>query len=222
MKLLISLILISIITIGFYQGLSGSLNKKQKDKKINKKAIFISVAVAILLLVFLGFQMYRAETAPDTQCATIHKTTSRPPAKLETAKDYFEQGNYDYDTGNCMKAINNYTISILLNPIYPQAYNNRAYTYMRMRNYKDALTDLKQALTLKPNYIQALMNRADIHNYYYAIDRQSAVVDYEKVISLGGTQKETSVCGHLFLARHNGWNLGTILDIPQELMMGCK
>ena len=70
---------------------------------------------------------------------------------------------------------------------------------MRLRNYSAALPDLNKALVLNPNYIQALMNRGDIHNYYYAIDRRSAIADYEKVIALGGT-RGTSVCGHLFMA----------------------
>jgi tetratricopeptide (TPR) repeat protein len=82
-----------------------------------------------------------------------------------------------------------------------------------MHNYADALPDLNKAISLNSNYINALMNRGDIHNYYYAIDRKAAIADYEKVISLGGT-KGTSVCGHLYLAQHNGWNLGTVLGLP--------
>jgi tetratricopeptide (TPR) repeat protein len=90
-----------------------------------------------------------------------------------------------------------------------------------MRDYKDALPDLDKALALNPNYIQALMNRGDIHNYYYAIDKQRAIADYKKVIALGGGQ-ETSVCGHLFLAIHNGWNIGTFLDLPREVLGQCN
>lgn len=130
--------------------------------------------------------------------------------------DYFIRGNYDYDKGNCKQAIKDYTQSIILNPLYPEAYNNRAYTFMRMRNFKDALVDLNKALELNPNYVQALMNRGDIFNYYYAIDRKRAIVDYNKVISLGA-KEGTSVCGHLLLAQHNGWNIFTIFDLPAML-----
>lgn len=221
MKLLVSLIFISIIAMFVYLNFSKVTSKKQKHKKIDWKPIVITTIVTFLLLIFLAFQMHKAAVAPDTQCGTVHKTISRLPAKLESAMDYFIQGNYDYDTGNCGKAINNYNISILLNPLYPQTYNNRAYTYMRMRDYKDALSDLNQALVLNPDYIQALMNRGDIHNYYFEINKQSAVVDYTKVISLGRTTG-TSVCGHLFLAKHNGWNLRTVLDMPQMLISRCK
>lgn len=84
---------------------------------------------------------------------------------------------------------------------------------MRLRDFKDALTDLNKALALNPNYVHALMNRGDIHNYYYQINRASAIADYEKVISLGGT-RGTSVCGHLLLARSNGWTVSTIFELP--------
>lgn len=223
MKLLVSLVFITIVavTVYFYSYEVVNKNKKQKHRKNKRKPIIITILVTILLLVFIIFQMYKDAAAQDTQCTQSHTTTSRPPAALETATDYFLQANYDYDRGNCLKAINEYTISILLNPIYPQTYNNRAYTYMRMRNYKDALPDLDNALKLNPNYIQALMNRGDIHNYYYSIDRQSAVVDYKKVISLTGIGG-TSVCGHLFLAEHNGWNLRTVFDIPSLLINPCR
>jgi tetratricopeptide (TPR) repeat protein len=203
MKFFVCLAVIAFISAVVYY-----LSKKNK-----RRAVVLTTTVAVLLLGFLAFAMYRDTTSKDIQCSTTHTTTNTPPASLKTAMDYFLQGDYDYDTGNCTKAIADYTKSIELNSKYPQAYNNRAYTYMRLRDYKSALPDLDKALALNPNYIQALMNRGDIHNYYYAIDRKSAIADYEKVIALGGT-KGTSVCGHLFLAEHNGWNLGAVFGLP--------
>ena len=221
MKLLFLLICIAIIATFAYYCSFRIMSRNKKHRGINQKAIGIAVAVVMVLLGFVIWGMYRSATAPDTHCTTYHATTSYPPVNLTTAMDYFMQGNYDYDRGNCTKAISDYTASIGLNPDYPQAYNNRAYTYMRMQKYQNALPDLDKAIALNPTYIQALMNRGDIHNYYFAIDRQSAIADYEKVISLGGTQQSTSVCGHLFLAKHNGWNLGTILDFPKGAMI-CR
>jgi tetratricopeptide (TPR) repeat protein len=212
MKFLISLIIITVIAAVTYSLLTLK-PKRSKKIKSNRKAIAITALVALILLGFLAFVMYKDSVALDLQCSSTHATTTTPPASLKTAMDYFLQGNYDYDTGNCQNAISDYTTSIKLNPVYAQAYNNRAYTYMRLRDYKNALTDLNKALAINPNYIQALMNRGDIHNYYYQIDKASAITDYEKVIALGGTNG-TSVCGHLFLAQHNGWNLGTVLALP--------
>ena len=203
MKFFVSIASITLIALIVY-----SITKKNK-----RIATVLTTTITVLLLLFLAFVMYRDTTLKDVQCSTSHTTTNTPPASLKTAMDFFLQGDYDYDTGNCTKAIAGYTKSIELNSKYPQAYNNRAYTYMRLRDYKSALPDLDKALALNPNYIQALMNRGDIHNYYYAIDRQSAIADYEKVIALGGTNG-TSVCGHLFLAEHDGWNLGTVFGLP--------
>lgn len=203
MKLLVFIIFTIVIGKIVYL-----LNRKNK-----KLAIKLAVGVVLLLIFLQAFVIYKGATAPDTWCTTVHNTSSYPPANLKTSIDYFEQGNYDYDTGNCKQALADYTKSISLNSKYAQAYNNRAYTNMRLRNYKDAIPDLDHAIALKPDYVQALMNRGDIHNYYFEIDRQKAVTDYEKVISLAG-YKGSSVCGHLFLAKHNGWNLGTFVSLP--------
>jgi tetratricopeptide (TPR) repeat protein len=220
-KFLVSLFVIAVTTSALYIFLLQMKNRKISPKKRKKKAIAVSAIVALFLLGFLALVMYSAATAPDTQCLNIHATTTISPVSLETAMDYFQQGNYDYDTGNCAKAIADYSVSINKDPEYPQAYNNRAYTLMRMHNYRAALEDLDVALSLNPNYIQALVNRGDIHNYYNDIDRPSAVADYEKVISLGATIG-TSVCGHLFLAKHNGWNVGTLLDVPGMIFNACN
>lgn len=220
MKLLLLLVVISIVGITVYYFSSQRIGHKKKQKHGTWKPLWITSVVVVLLLVLLAWGLYMSETASDMQCGTHHSVKTSPPNQLHSAMDYFQQGNYEYDTGNCMKAISDYTISIRINSSYPQAYNNRAYTYMRMREYKDALPDLDKAIYINPRYIQALMNRGDIHNFYYAIDRQSAMVDYQKVISLGGSQG-TSVCGHLMLASHNGWNIGTFIDFFRGAFRSC-
>ncbi len=216
MKLLVSVFVIALITSGVYVS-SSKIFKIGKNKSKTKPLLLTAVTV-VILFGLLACLLYKSTKAPDTWCEKTHEVTSNPPSNLRSAMDYFDQGNYDYDAGNCEQAVTDYTTSINLDPTYPQAYNNRAYTYMRMRNYPAALPDLDKALNLKPDYIQALMNRGDIHNYYYATDRPSAIQDYQKAISLGASQKGTSVCGHLFLAEHNGWNLGTLIALPISLM----
>lgn len=167
--------------------------------------------------------MYRSAKTPDTYCSTPHTAKSQPPTELLTAADYYHQADYDYETGNCTMAIQHYSKSIDLDPKLAQAYNNRAYTYMRLHQYDKALPDLDKAIALKPNYIQARMNRGDIRHYYYAVDRGCAINDYVAVVAYGGG-RETSVCGHLFLARHGGWNFKTFLFMPLELLFkyNCK
>jgi len=156
----------------------------------------------------------------STQCTSTHAPSSSPPAALVTARDYFAQGNYDYELGACARAIADYSHAIRLNPRFAEAYNNRAYTYMMQADYAPALPDLDRAIALRPTYVHALMNRADIYNYDYHIDRQRAIRDYDRIIALGAVQG-TSVCGHRLLAAQNGWNLGTIVAIISGAATNC-
>jgi tetratricopeptide (TPR) repeat protein len=165
------------------------------------KPILLILAFFFLLFVF---KIYGAINAPDKQCHRINKVVIDPAKELKTAEDFFGWGDNNYDIGNCQDAVYYYTKAIELDPNFAQAYNNRAYTNMRMQNYKDALPDLDKAIEIKPDYVTALMNRGDIYNYYYAIDRKKAIADYDKVISLG-TKNDRSgrVCGHKALAENN-------------------
>src|SRR5437868_3547790 len=112
MKLLFLLFIIAIVGFGVYF----FVNRKNRSKKINKKAVKVTTLVVILLLGLLTYGMYRSATAPDMQCEKTHVATTKPPMSLNSAKDYFDQANYDYDTGDCNKAITHYTNAIKLDP----------------------------------------------------------------------------------------------------------
>jgi len=219
MKFVISLIFIVGVCLAIYFFHTHFKGGIKNPKKLKLRALAISAFVGIVLLVFLGFAMYKSATQPDNWCNTVQNTNSFPPPELKNSMDYFEKGNYDFDTGNCKQAVLDYSQSIKLNSKYPETFNNLAYTFMRMRDYKDALTNLNNAILLNPDYVNALINRGDIYNYYLK-DNEKAIMDYKKVISLVG-YKGTSVCGHLFLAEHNGWNLGTLFSLP-SLVFSCK
>lgn len=154
-------------------------------------------------------------------CNQTHKPTSQLPPKLKTATDYFETGNFYYDTGNCSMAIDYYNKAIKLNSKYAKAYNNRAYTYMMLNDYKSALPDLDTAIKLRPTYVNALMNRGDIYNYYFMQDKEKAIADYDKVIEQGPEAlKGQSTCGHRLMAVYNHnlfltfWHLITKTNAP--------
>ena len=160
-----------------------------------------AVAVGIALLLFF-IKAFGVIKAPDIQCNRRHTSSSIPPKNPQSAQDFFELGNYNYDIGNCSEAITDYRITLQIDPTFAQAYNNRAYTNMRLRKYKEALSDLDKAISIDPNYINALMNRADLYNYYYAFNREKAIADYDRVISIGIDQdKSRSVCGHRAMAQ---------------------
>ena len=180
------------------------------------------MALTLLIVAALGiFGVQDAVRAASTNtwCTTVHTPSSHPPAALTAATDYFMQGDYDYDRGDCTGAIAAYSEAISRDPTFAEAYNNRAYTYMTEQDYAHALPDLDRAIQLRPAYVHALMNRGDIYNYDYQIDRARAIADYDRVIALGpDAMRDTQVCGHRFMAVHNGWRLRTILDLPHA---GC-
>ncbi len=190
-----------------------------------KKYLKLIVPVLFVgLLGFLALGMIYSEKQPDKQCLIPHEVSSAPPATQKTAQDYFELGNFNYDKGDCTQAIVAYTKAIELNPKYAEAYNNRAYTYMRQRDYQNALLDLDKAIEIRPNYVHALMNRGDIYNYYYQEDHQKAMADYDKVRALGpAAYTGTSLCGHRLLAQNGGWSPGVYFQLIKNglTMAGC-
>ncbi len=192
-------------------------------KRLNFKIIrrWIATFVFIFTVILFATGAYLASIKPDSFCLIPREVNSIPPTVLNSANDYFLMADYEYDKGKCEEAIRNYDKAIELNPYFAEAYNNRAYTHMRMGLYELAIPDLDKAIELRPDYTHSLMNRGDIYNYYLK-DRQKAIVDYDKIIALGGTEKEPSICGHKLLAYNNGWRINTLLQLlTKGKMAGC-
>ena len=169
-----------------------------------KRWIVLGVCLVIILLFGLAtLKVYGLLQGSDTQCSSTHFTTTSKPQNPKSADEYFALGNYYYDAGQCEDAVQAYTKALQLDPQFTQVYNNRAYTNMRLRNYSEAMKDLNTVLQQRPNYALALINRGDLYNYWGpVIDRQKAIEDYQKAISLGAVHN-TSVCGHLAMAQTN-------------------
>jgi len=172
--------------------------------------VLSGLTIAVLFLALFAVALL-SSPAVDQQCLRPSRPVAVYPQAATTPDEAWKRGDEAYDGGNCKQAIEAYTHAIALNPDYAEAYNNRAYTYMRMQNYAPALMDLDQALRIRPDYVHALMNRADIRNYYFEQDRRKAIADYDHILRLGGKSKEPSVCGHRAVAiyslpGHEGWN----------------
>ena len=190
-----------------------------------KKSYQLGFAAVLILCVGFGLFGVLGSSQQVVSCASApKKPVSTTPAALVTAQDYFEQGDSDYEQGNCAKAIADYTRAIELNPDLAEAYNNRAYIYMVMKDYAMALPDLDRALQLRPNYVNALMNRGDIYNYYYEINYERAVADYDRVLRIDpNAAKYSSVCGHRLLAFNHGWNLNVLGSLlTKGVTAGCQ
>ncbi len=164
----------------------------------------------VLLLGTVGVNLYNSS---NSLCSGV-PSTAYPPTALVTSKDYLDLGDYDFYQGNCDRALTDYSQAIALDPTNAQAWNNRGYTYMAMRNYAAALPDLDRAIELRPDYVNALMNRGDIYNYYYNIDDGRALADYNRVLALGpAVYRPTQLCGHRMFALNHGLTLGFFLEL---------
>ena len=182
--------------------------------------IAVIALAALLAAGWAGFTRVRQVVQPAPVCGGDAEAATTPPAQLVSAADFLAQGDFDYDQGRCAAAVADYTRALELDPQLAEAYNNRAYTNMALQNYAASLPDLDQAIALRPDYVNALMNRGDIYNYYYSIDYDKAVADYDRVLALA--PEHTSVCGHRLLAQQHGWNpLVLLAVVTQGVRAGC-
>ena len=186
-------------------------NKEKSTRKMVRYLLAILILVLVIGIPVLLMFLKHSLTQKDTWCTTPHSTTLVGVYNPQNGQEFYTEGDYDFSIGNCSQAISDFTSSIELDPTISQSFNDRAYTYMRMGDYKDALTDLNSAINLNPNYVNALMNRGDINNYYLN-NKPQAVKDYQRVIDLGG-KNNTSVCGHILLARDSGWSITALFDL---------
>src|SRR5258706_7691346 len=173
--------------------------------KTNLFFTFVTFSAAIVIALSFLIMLSNAKIVANKNkwCGNKHETTSVIPTKLKTSADFFEKGNYQYDTGDCVAAVASYTQALKLNSKYAEAYNNRAYTYMMLGDYKSAIVDLDAAINLRPTYVNALMNRGDIYNYYFNQDKNKDIADYDKVIAQGANAlKGQATCGHRLMAAY--------------------
>jgi tetratricopeptide (TPR) repeat protein len=191
--------------------------------RILRFALFIVPIALVFLLAAIVLQ----NEGVDNHCRPDLSAPAAYPDDAKTAEDFLKRGDAAFDRGSCKEAVAAYTQALTLNPDDAEAYNNRAYTYMRMQNYAPALQDLDQALRVRPDYIHALMNRGDIHNYYFEQDRQKAIDDYDHILRLGGEAHEPSVCGHRAVAiyslpGHGGWNVKSWFKLVLSREPACQ
>jgi tetratricopeptide (TPR) repeat protein len=177
------------------------------------------ILLASIVIFFIAGWGYYNEISTDRYCRRTHIPTTPPPVDPATSWEYIQLGDHEYERGNCQVAINNYYRAIRIDPYSAEAYNNRAFVFMKMHYYKQALADLNVALDIRPEYPHALMNRASIYNHYYNVDRQKAIEDYDRVIKMGKeVVKSEAVCGQRLMAKHEGnwikamWDMWTKND----------
>ncbi len=221
MLVLIALAFISFIALSLIALITAGIAHRTHKENILQTFFALLVekwrivvgALGAIVGLFVLYMVISISNQPPAPCTPGLSPVSQKPSVLVTAQDYFAQGDYEYERGACNAAIAAYTRAIEIDPKFAEAYNNRAYTYMVQHNYAEALPDLNKAIELRPDYVNALMNRGDIYNYYYEINYDRAVADYDRILQIGGREHNTSVCGHRLLAEHRGWDLGVFVEV---------
>ena len=79
------------------------------------------------------------------------------------AKTYYQTGNDYYEKGDYDKGIENYNMAILLNPVFSEAYFNRALSYYQLKNFDAENTQLLLSLDSASLEDNPRMNRQDRH-----------------------------------------------------------
>jgi tetratricopeptide (TPR) repeat protein len=110
---------------------------------------------------------YSTHPSKGKRFAAVKRGFNKGNYKIESTKEglaeeYFIKGLYEGDKGNIEEALNNYTMSISLDPKLTSALNNRSIIYMDKGLYKKALEDINIAIKLKRDDDQYFSNRARI------------------------------------------------------------
>ncbi len=101
---------------------------------------------------------------------------------IEDARKYYEIANDYFDRGDYDKAIENYNMAILLNPLFSEAYFGRALCYYKLKDFDKAIQDYTKAIELDPKNPIIYNNRGDA--YYRKQQFGEAIKDYDKAIML--------------------------------------
>ena len=101
---------------------------------------------------------------------------------IDDSRKYYEIANNYFDKGQYDKAIENYNMAILLNPIFSEAYFGRALSFYKMKDYDKAIKDYSKAIELDPKNPIIYNNRGDA--YYRKQNYTEAIKDYDKAIML--------------------------------------
>ncbi len=86
----------------------------------------------------------------------------------------YQQGNRALAAEDLNAAVDGYTRAIALDPSWPEPYNNRGLTYIRLRLYQDAVEDLQRALAAGERDPEVLYNLGTAHLQRGFFDHASA------------------------------------------------
>lgn len=109
-------------------------------------------------------------------------TAGRPATSAPSRSLAYRYNRTGLATKNFQQKVYYYTRAIQADPGWHIAWNNRAFSYRQLRQYKKALADVNQAIWLKGDYALAWYNRGVIHRRMGKYNR--AIADYTTTIRL--------------------------------------
>lgn len=114
----------------------------------------------------------------------IEKYPSMAGAYVNLALIAYRQENFESSESLVAKAIE-------LNPAQAQAYHLRAQLHLKNGDIKKAMTDYIEAITIKPDYINAHYNLALLYDIYLQ-DIEQAIQQYSIYLSILDKEDETT------------------------------
>lgn len=151
-----------------------SLSEKSFFQKI-KNPLVVFGSIVVLLLFLLTFQRSRIWKDNFTLW-----TDSNEKHQSDVALNHI--GNFYEHTGNYDLAEKYYNQSILLNPLYFVAYENRGKIYFYQQKYEAAFSDFNKALLINPKSEIALNHKGVAFGYLQQYD--SAIYYFNKAIEV--------------------------------------
>ncbi|MGZ3592372.1 MAG: tetratricopeptide repeat protein [Syntrophales bacterium] len=138
----------------------------------------------VLILIFFGIISYKQVTIwynTDTLCRYMLDKTKDYPNNPERALICDKLATYYLKNGSVEKSISALTEAI---NIYPEteSYLKRGNAYIRLGNYKQAISDYDRAIEINPNYVKAYINRGN--TYINLGNYKQAISDYDRAIEI--------------------------------------
>lgn len=138
----------------------------------------------------------RVKAAPEVREAVealterIERLEREIKAKVEkTVRQWLEDGDAAWASGNYQEAIEPYSKAIELDPKYVPAYLGRGIVYLGLNKFKKALADCGKAIELDPNFELSYCSRGLV--YYRMREFERAMIDYNKAIELDPNEART-------------------------------
>lgn len=81
----------------------------------------------------------------------------------ESYEAYFLRGYAKFGLGDLLGALQDFTTSLEINPVYTEAYHYRGIVFAELGNYKDAVEDFTSAIELRPDIAGSYYSRGVTH-----------------------------------------------------------